>query len=232
MICQKCNFQNAEEAKFCRNCGGSLIEALNCPNCKKVHPAGKKFCDECGAALVSQSGRIVPRCEKCGKEYADGTKFCPMDGGRIGDTGTTEQPKSLFSEARKSWHPTTFVLSIILTAFYGLLLLGKLIEMLFGFYFYFYLPGNRITCFISLIVTGGIIFSTVLLWKLKKVGFTLFVIFAGITIMLDIFIFSDYYYFLSAIHSYSLTPVLFSIVFLCTMLHKKKNGISAWNTLK
>jgi len=24
MICQKCNFRNADEAKFCRNCGGSL----------------------------------------------------------------------------------------------------------------------------------------------------------------------------------------------------------------
>ena len=49
MKCPKCQFNNAEGAKFCNECGKKL--ELVCPECGKVNPLGSKFCNECGHDL-------------------------------------------------------------------------------------------------------------------------------------------------------------------------------------
>ena len=52
MNCPKCNFDNAEDAVFCENCGAKLIEEkLVCPKCGTENNPSAKFCKKCGNAL-------------------------------------------------------------------------------------------------------------------------------------------------------------------------------------
>jgi class 3 adenylate cyclase/tetratricopeptide (TPR) repeat protein len=50
MKCLKCQFENREEAKFCKECGNKL--ELTCSSCGHSVRPGSKFCDECGHDLV------------------------------------------------------------------------------------------------------------------------------------------------------------------------------------
>ena len=56
MKCQKCQFENPEDAKFCNGCGHKL--ELACPECGKVNPPGSRFCNGCGHNLASPSESI------------------------------------------------------------------------------------------------------------------------------------------------------------------------------
>jgi class 3 adenylate cyclase/tetratricopeptide (TPR) repeat protein len=49
MKCPKCQFENREGAKFCKDCGANL--ELACSDCGTVYELGSKFCDECGYRL-------------------------------------------------------------------------------------------------------------------------------------------------------------------------------------
>ncbi len=49
MQCRQCNFDNAEGAKFCTECG--IAFADRCSKCGKENAFGAKFCGECGNAL-------------------------------------------------------------------------------------------------------------------------------------------------------------------------------------
>ncbi len=49
MECPKCQFDNREGAKFCKECGTHLEEA--CRKCGTVYQHGSKFCDACGYKL-------------------------------------------------------------------------------------------------------------------------------------------------------------------------------------
>ena len=42
MICPKCQFENREEAAFCRKCGSSLESEISCPNCEASNPPDSK----------------------------------------------------------------------------------------------------------------------------------------------------------------------------------------------
>ena len=53
MKCSECQFENAEGAKFCNECGNKL--ELACPQCSKVNQSGSKFCNECGHNLTLSS---------------------------------------------------------------------------------------------------------------------------------------------------------------------------------
>ena len=46
MECPKCQFENRQDAKFCKECGGNL--ELACSQCGTVYELGSNFCDECG----------------------------------------------------------------------------------------------------------------------------------------------------------------------------------------
>jgi class 3 adenylate cyclase len=50
MKCLKCQFENREGAKFCKDCGIKLEFA--CPRCGNPYEEGTKFCDECGHAFI------------------------------------------------------------------------------------------------------------------------------------------------------------------------------------
>jgi class 3 adenylate cyclase len=51
MKCPKCQFENREEAIFCRSCGSPLQSDIYCPNCEASNPADSKFCEKCGRDL-------------------------------------------------------------------------------------------------------------------------------------------------------------------------------------
>jgi len=55
MKCPHCQAENRSGAKFCIDCGQSLLTELLCPNCGKSSPPRSKFCQECGHALVQQA---------------------------------------------------------------------------------------------------------------------------------------------------------------------------------
>src|SRR5208337_2317163 len=56
MKCPKCQFENPETRKFCRECGIKLI--LVCPQCHFENLPGDKFCGECGHDLGPPSKPI------------------------------------------------------------------------------------------------------------------------------------------------------------------------------
>jgi len=58
MNCPKCQTENPEARKFCRDCGGKLL--LSCPKCSSENSPGDKFCGECGHEL-SLPAKIVPK---------------------------------------------------------------------------------------------------------------------------------------------------------------------------
>ncbi|MFC1877881.1 zinc ribbon domain-containing protein, partial [Thermodesulfobacteriota bacterium] len=49
MKCPKCQFDNREGAKFCKECGAKF--ELACPECGARYLPPGKFCDECGYDL-------------------------------------------------------------------------------------------------------------------------------------------------------------------------------------
>jgi len=49
MKCPECQFENREEAKFCKDCGTKLD--FKCPSCAYTYASGNLFCDECGYNL-------------------------------------------------------------------------------------------------------------------------------------------------------------------------------------
>ena len=53
MKCPKCQFENRERAKFCKECGANL--EATCSECGTVYELGSKFCDECGFDLRKSS---------------------------------------------------------------------------------------------------------------------------------------------------------------------------------
>lgn len=61
MQCSNCGHHNAEDAKFCANCGTALTQA--CPVCSTVAKADAAFCTNCGASLrkVSQPDSELTR---------------------------------------------------------------------------------------------------------------------------------------------------------------------------
>jgi len=61
MQCPRCQVENREGARFCRDCGETL--GVVCPGCGTKVEAGSKFCDSCGAplAIAPASQSIAPR---------------------------------------------------------------------------------------------------------------------------------------------------------------------------
>jgi class 3 adenylate cyclase/tetratricopeptide (TPR) repeat protein/ribosomal protein L40E len=51
MECPKCQFDNREEAAFCRKCGAPLVEEIICKDCGFVNPPDSLFCEKCGHDL-------------------------------------------------------------------------------------------------------------------------------------------------------------------------------------
>ena len=68
MKCPKCQFENREGAKFCKECGTNL--ELTCPQCGNAYAQDTKFCDECGHDLQ------VPK-ETSPVDYSEPQSYTP-----------------------------------------------------------------------------------------------------------------------------------------------------------
>ncbi|MBJ2331280.1 MULTISPECIES: double zinc ribbon domain-containing protein [Dickeya] len=51
MSCPNCRSLNAATARFCQQCGSSLVPAA-CPQCGTSVQAGAKFCGQCGNTIT------------------------------------------------------------------------------------------------------------------------------------------------------------------------------------
>jgi membrane protease subunit (stomatin/prohibitin family) len=78
--CGSCGTLNAENAKFCSNCGQGLTPApapagavVTCSNCGTRNAATAKFCANCGQSLQAPA---TVTCQQCGTESPAGTRFC------------------------------------------------------------------------------------------------------------------------------------------------------------
>lgn len=61
-------------------------ETVTCPQCQSENLLTAKFCTNCGGSLVKEvvvEEIVEPKCSVCGKVYTDGSKFCEEDGGKI-----------------------------------------------------------------------------------------------------------------------------------------------------
>src|SRR5438093_2024339 len=56
MECPRCHHANADGARFCGECGASLLLDAPCASCGQANPAGQKFCNGCGQRLGESAG--------------------------------------------------------------------------------------------------------------------------------------------------------------------------------
>ena len=59
MKCQKCHFENPDDAKFCIECANPM--EFHCPNCGAITPVTGKFCKECAYNLRDPEKATPPR---------------------------------------------------------------------------------------------------------------------------------------------------------------------------
>jgi class 3 adenylate cyclase/tetratricopeptide (TPR) repeat protein len=76
MKCPKCQFENPETRKFCRECGTKLV--LVCPQCRFENLPGDKFCGECGHDLGFPS-KPIPRELSFDEKLAKIQRYLPKD---------------------------------------------------------------------------------------------------------------------------------------------------------
>src|SRR4030081_61199 len=95
--CGNCGTLNAENSKFCSNCGQTLAPApapagavVACPSCGTQNAATAKFCSHFGASLQAPT---TLSCSQCGTESPAGTKFCPNCGTNLA-TPPSQPPSS------------------------------------------------------------------------------------------------------------------------------------------
>src|SRR5438093_4441148 len=56
MECPRCHHANADGARFCGECGASLLLDAPCASCGQANPADQKFCNGCGQRLGESAG--------------------------------------------------------------------------------------------------------------------------------------------------------------------------------
>jgi len=76
MKCPKCQFENLEARKFCRECGTKLV--LVCPQCQSENLPGDKFCGECGHDLTPLS-KLTPQELSFEEKLAKIQRYLPKD---------------------------------------------------------------------------------------------------------------------------------------------------------
>ena len=60
MQCNHCNFQLAEGARFCPECGKSAATTMSCRHCGEVNPIEAKFCPNCGKTSSEPLASAAP----------------------------------------------------------------------------------------------------------------------------------------------------------------------------
>jgi membrane protease subunit (stomatin/prohibitin family) len=79
ITCPECKMAQLPGAKFCNNCGKSLLaQGTQCPKCKTVNTSEAKFCLNCGAVL-----KQGVKCSSCSFENTGESKFCTNCGTKL-----------------------------------------------------------------------------------------------------------------------------------------------------
>ncbi|MDP6107459.1 MAG: zinc ribbon domain-containing protein, partial [Candidatus Brocadiia bacterium] len=60
MICPWCNYENLERARFCGDCGRTLLFEQVCIACGTANPRDHSYCDSCGTPLDAEAIADVP----------------------------------------------------------------------------------------------------------------------------------------------------------------------------
>ena len=56
--CDVCGALNREGARFCKNCGASLLPPQTCPACETAIPLDARFCPGCGVRVVGRRPNV------------------------------------------------------------------------------------------------------------------------------------------------------------------------------
>jgi hypothetical protein len=75
MHCAKCDFQNANEARFCRQCGTSLATPANTAAPVEL-PSSQSPVDAASAEIASDSPSLLATCLNCQTSNLHGKRFC------------------------------------------------------------------------------------------------------------------------------------------------------------
>ena len=59
MDCPACRHPNLPAARFCGNCGASLLGEWTCEDCGTANAAGHRFCNGCGHAMPSPAAGLA-----------------------------------------------------------------------------------------------------------------------------------------------------------------------------
>ena len=96
MQCPKCQQDNPAQAKFCLQCGGSLL--LNCARCGTELPSSSRFCFACGApvATAAQAPPALPN------SYTPRHLAEKILGSKGGIEGERKQVTVLFADLKSS----------------------------------------------------------------------------------------------------------------------------------
>ena len=105
--CPSCGHPNRDGARFCADCGTSLIAPISCAQCGAENPAEAKFCDNCGQALRAQPGPPDPA-PAAAAHHADPRSYTPSHlakkilGSRRALEGERKQVTVLFADVMGS----------------------------------------------------------------------------------------------------------------------------------
>ena len=69
-VCPSCGQDNVTSARFCAECGKSLLTPANCPECNAATVPGADICEACGTWL------LLGQCKFCSAPIAEGQPFC------------------------------------------------------------------------------------------------------------------------------------------------------------
>ena len=188
--------------------------------------------------------KLIPRCVKCGKEYADGTKFCPEDGGQIlaeanrnfsvkndndfvNKTNETvaniaDNLGSQFATVAKQWHGFVIGWAVIALIINTITFISSLSGLIRGLNYIEYWSSYNYIGIVICICPAIIIYGIVKLLRREKSGFTLLVIAAIVAAGCNIYL-------------GLITPAIFGILSIgiwYAILQIKKNEVTAWSTLE
>ena len=98
MKCNKCGFENNDNAKFCSWCGEKIIieeekkEENKCPICGSANTADAKYCAVCGSQMSAKVAAEENKCYICGTVNKADAKYCAVCGSQMISKVVTQEP--------------------------------------------------------------------------------------------------------------------------------------------
>jgi class 3 adenylate cyclase/tetratricopeptide (TPR) repeat protein len=94
----RCRYANADGARFCGECGASLLRGVTCATCGHPNPAGQKFCNGCGNRL----GESVPPAGRAPRAYTPKHLADKIFASKAALQGERKQVTVLFADVKGS----------------------------------------------------------------------------------------------------------------------------------